>query len=372
MSDESIKTLVLELLREAREQEQTTAASLGTAERQAIGTWEQWSAKDTFSQIAFWKRLQTGKLRTALRGEPLPVWNTSDVVDPLNREHYAQWQQRPWDEIAAEAEGAYEELAAQVRAMTEAELTDDRPDGGALWPETLGNGIWYPYTELIRLARRRGDTAGEARVVAARIAGNERVLAALRASGAGAFPIANHAYNLACYCALAGDSERAITLLGEAFTLRRGLMTLGLRDSDLDSLRGLPAFQALYAGYVDDSADKLIARETVRQRQGANPNAAPVLVDVRNPSEYAAGHIVGAVNIPLDALDARREELPQGRLVVTYCNHQHRGVARCEQAVDVLRQRGYDARALDGGYPQWRDAGLPVIEPARASAQVTE
>lgn len=368
MSDDSIKSLVLELLREAREQEQTTTANLSAAEREATGTWEQWSAKDTISQIAFWKRLQTGKLRTALRGEPLPVWNTSEIVDPLNREHYAQWQQRPWDAIAAESEGAYDELAAQVRAMTEAELSEDRPDGGTLWPETLGNGIWYPYTELIRLARRRGDAAGEARIVAARIAGNERVLATLRASGAGDFPVANHVYNLACYCALAGKSERAIALLGEAFKLRHGLMTLGLQDSDLDSLRGLPAFQALYAGYVDDSADKLIARETVRERQDADPNAAPVLVDVRNPAEYAAGHIAGAVNIPLDALDARREELPQGRLVVTYCNHQHRGVARCEQAVDVLRQRGYDARALDGGYPQWRNADLPVVAQAAVGA----
>lgn len=371
MSDESIKTLVLELLREAREQEQTSIAGLSAAEREATGTWEEWSAKDTISQIAFWKRLQTGKLRTALRGEPLPVWNTSEVVDPLNRENYAKWQQRPWDVISAEAESAYGELSAQVRGMTEAELTEDRPDGGTLWLETLGNGIWYPYSELIRLAHQRGDTAGEARVVAARIAGNERLLAALRASGASDHRIATYAYNLACYCALAGIAERAIGLLGEAFRLRHGLMTLGMHDSDLDSLRGLPAFQALYAGYVDDSAETLIARETVHERQRDEAAAAPILVDVRNPAEYAAGHIAGAVNIPLHALDARRDELPQGRLVVTYCNHQHRGVARCEQAVDVLRQRGYDARALDGGYPQWRDAGLPVVEPAVATVAKT-
>ncbi len=372
MSDDPIKTLVLDLLREARDQEQTAIASLSPTEREAVGTWERWSAKDTISQIAFWKRLQTGKLQTALRGDPLPVWNTSEVVDPLNQENYAQWQQRPWDAIAAEAEAAYEELAGQVRAMTEAQLTEDRPDGGALWPETLGNGIWYPYTELIRLAQRRGDAASEARVVEARIAGNERVLAALRATGAGNEAIANHSYNLACYNAMAGRTDRAITLLGEAFALRRGLMTLAQHDSDLDALRGLPAFQALYEGFVDDSAAKLIDRETVRERQSADSAEAPVLVDVRNPDEYAAGHIAGAVNIPLAALAARRAELPQDRLMVTYCNHQHRGVARCEQAVDVLRQHGYDARALDGGYPQWRDAGLPVVGPVEVPARVTE
>lgn len=367
MSNEPIKSLVLDLLREARDEEQTTAASLSPAEREAIGIWEQWSAKDTISQIAFWKRLQTGKLRTALRGEPLPVWNTREVVDPLNQENYAQWQQRPWDAIAAEAQAAYEELAAQVRAMSEAELTEGRSDGGALWPETLGNGIWYPFSELIRLAQRRGDASGEARVVEGRIAGNERVLAALRATGASNEAIANHSYNLACYNALAGRADRAIALLGEAFALRRGLIALGQHDSDLDALRDLRAFQALYEGYVDDSAEKLIDRETLRERQSAEPAAAPVLVDVRNPSEYAAGHIAGAVNIPLAALGARRAELPQDRLVVTYCNHQHRGVARCEQAVDVLRQHGYDARALDGGYPRWRDADLPVVEPARVT-----
>lgn len=367
MSDDPIKSLVLELLHEARDQEQAAVASLSPTEREAIGTWEQWSAKDTISQIAFWKRLQTGKLRTALRGEPLPVWNTSAVVDPLNQANYAKWQQRPWNEIAAEAQAACEELVGQVRAMAEAELTEDRPDGGALWPETLGNGIWYPYTELIRLAQRRGDTVGETRVVEARIVGNEAVLAALRATGASDETIANHSYNLACYYAMAGRIDRAIALLDEAFALRHGLMTLARHDADLDALRGLPAFHALYEGYVDDSAEKLIDHETVRERQSAEPSAAPVLVDVRNPSEYATGHIAGAINIPLAALEARRAELPPDRLVVTYCNHMHRGVARCEQAADVLREHGYDARALDGGYPQWRDAGLPVVEPARVT-----
>ncbi|HEU5439237.1 MAG TPA: rhodanese-like domain-containing protein [Ktedonobacterales bacterium] len=370
MSDTPIKTLVRELLREARVREEAMVATLSATEREAIGTLESWSAKDTISQIAFWKHLQTGKLQTALRGEPLPEWTSSAVVDPLNAANYAHWQRQPWEAIAAESLRAYQGLLTQVEAMSERELADDSRDGGALWPETLGNGIWYPYTELIRVAERRGDSAGRLRIVQERLASNERVLKVLISTGATKESRANQMYNLACYYTLADNADRALALLAEAFYTRRGLMALAQHDSDLDGLRELPAFQALFAGYSDDSAAKLIEREAVRDQQTAGTEAAPVIVDVRNPGEYASGHIAGAVNIPLANLAGRLAELPPGRLVVTYCNHHHPGVARCEQAVDVLAERGYQAYALNGGYPGWKATGLPVEEPAAVSSGI--
>jgi rhodanese-related sulfurtransferase len=87
---------------------------------------------------------------------------------------------------------------------------------------------------------------------------------------------------------------------------------------------------------------------------------APVIVDVRDADEYAAGHVAGARNIPFGELADRLRELPAGEPVVTYCNMRHRGESRGERAAALLRERRYDASVLDGGFPAWERAGLPV------------
>jgi rhodanese-related sulfurtransferase len=106
------------------------------------------------------------------------------------------------------------------------------------------------------------------------------------------------------------------------------------------------------------------ARELNEWLDGA---AAPMVIDVRGPKEYAAGHVAGAVNIPLSQLPKKLKRISREGLVVTYCNMHHRGESRGERAAALLRENGYDARALDGGYPVWKEAGLPVAEAASGS-----
>ncbi len=82
------------------------------------------------------------------------------------------------------------------------------------------------------------------------------------------------------------------------------------------------------------------------------------LIDVRPPSEYAAGHLPGAINIPTGELEARLAELPAARDVVAYC----RGPF-CVLAVDavaLLRARGVRAYHFDRSVADWRGRGLPV------------
>ncbi|MBF0132298.1 MAG: metalloregulator ArsR/SmtB family transcription factor [Magnetococcales bacterium] len=82
------------------------------------------------------------------------------------------------------------------------------------------------------------------------------------------------------------------------------------------------------------------------------------VLDVRPPEEYAAGHLPKAFNIPLRELERRFHELPQEREVVAYC----RG-AYCVlsfEAVARLREKGFDARRLEEGFPEWRQDDLPV------------
>src|SRR5581483_4580252 len=80
-----------------------------------------------------------------------------------------------------------------------------------------------------------------------------------------------------------------------------------------------------------------------------------VVLDVRPGEEYRAGHIPGAVSIPVDELETRLGELPEGVEVVAYCRGPYCVFAR--DAVAFLRRRGRSARRLVDGLPEWRLAG---------------
>lgn len=82
------------------------------------------------------------------------------------------------------------------------------------------------------------------------------------------------------------------------------------------------------------------------------------VLDVRPEDEFALGHLPGAVNIPLSALEKRLAELDPGLEVVAYCRGPY--CVLSYEAVAALRERGFSVRRLEDGYPEWRAAGLPV------------
>jgi len=82
------------------------------------------------------------------------------------------------------------------------------------------------------------------------------------------------------------------------------------------------------------------------------------VLDVRPPEEYQAGHLPGAVNIPLEELEKRLHELNPDQEIVAYCRGPHCVLAF--DAVSRLRQKGVEARRLEGGLPEWQLEGLPV------------
>lgn len=105
---------------------------------------------------------------------------------------------------------------------------------------------------------------------------------------------------------------------------------------------------------VKDSLEPLPATELLsRARDGL-----VTVLDVRPPEEYAAGHLPGAINIPLSELEQHLAELPKENEVVAYCRGPYCVLAF--EAVRRLRAQGYQARRLENGYPEWKQAGLPV------------
>lgn len=82
------------------------------------------------------------------------------------------------------------------------------------------------------------------------------------------------------------------------------------------------------------------------------------LLDVRPAEEYAAGHLPGALNVPIEKLESYLSKLPRRKEVVAYCRGPY--CLMSFEAVQKLRKRGFKAKRLQDGYPEWRAAGLPV------------
>jgi rhodanese-related sulfurtransferase/DNA-binding transcriptional ArsR family regulator len=112
-----------------------------------------------------------------------------------------------------------------------------------------------------------------------------------------------------------------------------------------------------------------IVRENFNSRDNLTPvrrdellglvkSGEAMVIDVRPSAEYDAGHIDGAVNIPLESLTQRLSKLPKEQEIVAYCRGPY--CMMSFEAVEQLRQHGYRARRLEDGYPEWKTDQLPV------------
>lgn len=140
-------------------------------------------------------------------------------------------------------------------------------------------------------------------------------------------------------------------------------------DRVLDAVRDLRLLAEAHLDAVDDlvasylhSRDALKPIQAIELLERARDGLVTV-IDVRPPEEYAQGHIAGALNIPLDKLKSRLQELPRDREIVAYC----RGpwCVLSFEAVARLRGAGLSARRLENGLPEWRRAGLPMVSDQR-------
>jgi rhodanese-related sulfurtransferase/DNA-binding transcriptional ArsR family regulator len=83
-----------------------------------------------------------------------------------------------------------------------------------------------------------------------------------------------------------------------------------------------------------------------------------VVLDMRPKEEYRAGHVRGALSVPVDSLEAALQVLPKDKEIIAYCRGPY--CVFSDEAVRVLRAKGYRASRLTEGFPEWRAAGYPV------------
>ncbi|MGK5091960.1 metalloregulator ArsR/SmtB family transcription factor [Deltaproteobacteria bacterium TL4] len=87
-------------------------------------------------------------------------------------------------------------------------------------------------------------------------------------------------------------------------------------------------------------------------------NGLVTVIDMRPKEEFEAGHIAGAINIPLQELERRLVELDCSQEIVAYCRGPYCMLA--VEAVSILNTKGYHAQRLENGFPEWKQTGFPI------------
>ena len=197
----------------------------------------------------------------------------------------------------------------------------------------LGSAGRLQILEFVAQRERSVDTL--AAMTGLSVANTSKHLQALRQAGL----VSARKEGLRVYYAIAGDDVAALlSALREVSEHRVAEVERLLRTwlAHRDEMEAVPAHEVLE-----------------RARKGL-----VVVLDVRPSEEYAAGHLPGAVNIPIHELEKRLKELPKRKEVIAYCRGPY--CLMSYDAVTLLRRKGLKARRLEAGLPEWRAAGLPV------------
>ena len=133
---------------------------------------------------------------------------------------------------------------------------------------------------------------------------------------------------------------------------RVGELWAVLRDIAAEHVAGITELTAAYVG--DRSALEPVTRRELKARLKAGDT---VVLDVRPSAEFVAGHIRGARSVPVGEL-RRLRSLSKDIEIVAYCRGPY--CVYADDAVRQLRRRGFNAKRLEDGFPEWKRAGLPI------------
>lgn len=134
---------------------------------------------------------------------------------------------------------------------------------------------------------------------------------------------------------------------------RVGELWSALRDVAAEHTAGLERLIDAYLG-ERDGLDTIDRDELARRIRRGDI----VILDVRPAAEFSSGHIAGATSVPITELRKHMKALPKDADVVAYCRGPY--CVYADDAVRELNRRGYRARRLVDGFPEWKRAGLPV------------
>jgi rhodanese-related sulfurtransferase/DNA-binding transcriptional ArsR family regulator len=199
--------------------------------------------------------------------------------------------------------------------------------------KALGHAHKLELLELLAQGERSVEAL--ANVAGLTVANTSRHLQQLRRAGL----IASRKEGLYVFYRLAGD---------DVIDLLRSLRRTGQRH--------INEVNDVVVGYFNDrdSLEPVSRKQLLRRSK----NGLVTVLDIRPREEYDVGHIPGALNIPLIEIEQHLATLPKEQEIIAYCRGEYCVLAF--EAVATLRKKGFNARRLEEGYPEWKAAGLPV------------
>jgi hypothetical protein len=237
--EKTMKAELTELLQKGHDVENEFIAALSDQERQASGSLEHWTAKDTLAHNAYWRKHHAEDVLAVLAGEsPVEVED-----DHINAEVYSRYKDQSWEEVDTLVEAGLKRMGEALAALSEDDLQrrDFYPweQGRPLWREIVGNIYTHPIIHLSDWHIKRGDPSRAARMY-------QEMTAQLTGLDDSPEWQGTIRYNNACSFSLLGDKETAIHELREAFKLNPGLMEWSQQDTDLEPIRGEAEYKALF------------------------------------------------------------------------------------------------------------------------------
>ena len=232
-----LKTRLIQLLDLSRLFQQQLIADLDPVEHSVDGTWEDWSIKDELAHVIAWQLNSLARIAALIHGEPVPDFSDDETI---NRAIYHTNHDRTLAEIVAEGDRAHADFVELVQSSSEEDLTQPARfaahEPRSLAAQIMNNGFEHPVVHYADHYRRRGDLG--------------RAVQLHEASAAAVADLpewhGSARYNLACFYALSGHTDKAIRELRAALQLRPDLLEWSKQDTDLASLRDDPAYLLLY------------------------------------------------------------------------------------------------------------------------------
>ncbi|MGD2058644.1 MAG: ClbS/DfsB family four-helix bundle protein [Anaerolineales bacterium] len=235
------KARLLEVLLAQHGNEQRVWSGLSDEHKQATGRLKAWAAKDYIVHVTYWREVYTQRLRAAASGGAVPLPDPDFILtnDAVFEEH----KNDSWNEVIDRAKQAQDEFIQSVEAINKSEMEDPEKfewtNNRPLWQYIAFGEGYHPYAHLSDILSLCGNDQ-EAEKVQLDL---YESLTTLDDSDSWQ---GTQRYNLACFYALHEHPERALELLHESFALNPALIDWSRQDSDLDPLRELVEFQALY------------------------------------------------------------------------------------------------------------------------------
>ncbi len=240
MDDVLRKSALIDLIKKARAEQRAFWDGLSQARRSARGAPDHWSPKDVAAHITFWNEHLAAGLEAAARGDEHERFKDFEAT---NRQVFEANRERSWEDLLEYEDKVSARLVTAVNGLSDEMLNDPKrfkwTDGRPPWWNVGFTAYFHALDHLSKLHLEWGESE-PAQVLQERIVQN---MGRLDDSDSWQGTVT---YNLACFYALSDQPGPAVERLSRAFELNPWLIDWSKEDSDLDSLRELDDFQALY------------------------------------------------------------------------------------------------------------------------------